>query len=358
MVAELVTKNEDLARLGVREYNARLETGKIDEGAVVGKLMILRLSAKQQMPLERLKDIFLAAGLSENQLPNERVGADAWRCATKELDGTEIAAPRSGGRVKVLVRDWKGGTDPRRDITLERQESKNDRFTYASPAAVITYESRGKRMAWDNRLSVLGEDGGEMYRLLEDLLDRAKERFERYKTYVDGEAIYRALRRHVIDPTAPLPMGTGSYLIWSEHDGIVQAISSIVAALNETCPEEAQSVANIFTVVNTSDDRRTLSQALDATVATEVEGAIERMARVLKDPSRLVDSQAKYEEEHYLQLLQTVSAYKTRFDKDSRSIDTQLRLLEDGIMELKQGVARANQTKQMQREAAAKRSAR
>jgi hypothetical protein len=336
MVTALKERNEALSARGVHNYEDAIQTGDVGEGTVLGRLLLLKFHGKQQLPMTTLRDVFLGAGLSEHDLPAPRNPADAWRLATKQLDGSEIVSET--GTLKVLVRDWSGSKDPRRDITLESQETDRDRLAYASPACVITFEKKSSQLAWDNRLNPYSQ--GDAYRALEDRMEQVQRCFEAYKTYVDGEAIYRALRRKVIDPTAPLPMGQGAWLIWSEHTHVVHAVSSVVAALNDFNDEDAQSTANIFTVVNTPQDRETLSQSLDAAVVKEVTEGLDRIGRLLKNPEHLVNSQAAIEQEHYDGLLQMLASYQARLKKDTRDIETNLGLFEGMIADLQSAVSK------------------
>src|SRR5437763_51453 len=107
---------------GVHEHESTtVGVGRIiAEGALVGHLVILGFCRQQQLGYERLRSIYLNAGLEENQLPKRRAWVDAFRLATSTLKDKKLGT-RDHGMLKVLVRDWKGGKTTRKDVTLERQ---------------------------------------------------------------------------------------------------------------------------------------------------------------------------------------------------------------------------------------------
>jgi hypothetical protein len=184
---------------------------------------------------------------------------------------------------------------------------------------------------------------------LDDELLAARFNYDRLRGAVDGEAIYRAIVR-LVEETAPLPLGQGAYLIWQDHQEVVTAISSVVAALNSATSEDGPaSSVHIFSVVNTPDDRDALSGALDATIKKEVGEALERIGRIMSNPDRLVESQGKIE----LKKLESLSAlareFEGRFTRDMRHIHTQLEMLAGFHGDLMHAIAKNSAQKKRQK---------
>lgn len=310
------------APVGVRENTQVISLGKLDEGSVVGDVVIMGFSRKQRLPYDTLRAIYLNAGLEENQLPRRRAAVDAFRLATSMLKDQSIST-HDHGVLRLLVRDWKGGRTPRKDITLEKQSSVNDRFEYTSPAVCIHYIPEREDLIWDNRLNSETEWGA--YHKLEALMLEVHQEFLRRRNLVDGDAIYASLQQ-IIELTAPLPLGIGSFLIWKEHKGVVHALKSVITALNEFNDGkiDEQSSVNIFSVVNTPEERETLSSALDQTIAHEVHQSIERMSRNMRTPENLIQSQGQLELDNYAKLKKLADEYYLRFRQENTRIEAQL----------------------------------
>lgn len=334
---------------GVHEYEASVGmNGTLKEGDTIGRLIILRFAPEISLPRETLRAIYLNSGLDEEYVPKSRSASDAWRVATASLKEREI------GNLRILVRDWERGRSPRRDITLEYKDHYQDQFQYTSPAAKIYFDPDSQEMVWDNLLSKYDPRQMDAYYALEEMITEVKSEYLRIQGLIDGDSIQRSIKK-IIEATSPVPMERATWLIWSDYSNIVWAINKVISALNEYNPEdEKQSVIHILTVVNTKQDRNTVSTAIDLAVEKEVELSLQRMANLLKEPDKLFKSQADVEKDLYERLLQMVQDYELRFRQDRSRLHGKLNLLLDERMRVMDVVAKNQVALKRRREEAKK----
>ncbi|KAB2952153.1 hypothetical protein F9B85_10090 [Heliorestis acidaminivorans] len=254
-----MSKIENLAAVGKGEATNRL-----------GDLIAFAVSEQAALKRLELRKLLITSGVSEDFMPRQRSAADAFRCATTELEriGQSLTAEQNkkdnDEHLNILVRDVVADKDQIiRSLVVEKVDKKQGELRYKPGEAVLKFSREDEDFVAHSTSSEAA---------VVQVIGEARKRFEYYLTYVTARNL-RELVNQVLKSVNAVQIRPGLYFVPEAHEQTTQGLKKLISALDE-------SKAQIIPVVDMEDSRDMIRDGL----RERLEQALREMAKGLKNP--------------------------------------------------------------------------
>ncbi|MED0739044.1 DUF6744 family protein [Aneurinibacillus thermoaerophilus] len=254
-------------------------------------------------------DLAKKAGLEEGDLPAEIRLSDAFRRATRAVEGK---AEINGVRVNYLIRDVYTGPDAIiRHIVKETIDRQKKELSHESNEVVLKLDKKTEKFT----ASALSTEG-------EELAEKAKKLFELNRTHYDSSTIRRMVSKiiHSMEPT-PLRNGGGVYFIPLKHK---KRLISLVTFLKSL--EKANGTK--IPVMNDEDGREMIVENLNA----HLQYTLRYLAKGLKED--LPKAMARDYIENARGVINGFKTYREMLREEVSSMEDIVRMIQKQMIQL------------------------
>lgn len=195
--------------------------------------------SERLIPKQTVWDLFKKSGLPEEYCIPDIRPADAFRRATKELEGRT----EDYDGTRFLIRDVKTGNHKEviRHLVIETPTSTEERLDYNPKAAVFVFDHEYKTP----HVNICKEDDESVTRAVEEFHNL----YEMYQEHFDSDARRRMIRSVLKDLSAtPLKESGGVYLVPRDNEELLFQMVTFLQSLPHT-------YAYKLPVLNTEESR-------------------------------------------------------------------------------------------------------